>query len=150
MLYVDPTFDHFDYFLAIKDHFWPKLVTSTNRNVGPGTRAPSGRLFSWRFHELPLNQRVPKMGGSMLIQWQLMKPSGKKVIDYPHKKIEIMDQHRRTFHPLLGAGSPIQGPPDILVSTDSGLYRLPIPIPGTFVSVYSDLGETVLGASMTL
>ena len=22
------TFDHFDYFLAIKDHFWPKLVGS--------------------------------------------------------------------------------------------------------------------------
>ena len=59
----------------------------------------------------------------MLIQWQLIKPSGKKVIDYPHKKIEIMDSNRSTFHPLLGAGSPIQGPPAILVSTDSGSYR---------------------------
>jgi hypothetical protein len=78
-----------------------------------------------------------------------MKPSGEKVTDYPDKKIEIMDQIRSTFQPLLGAGSPILGPPAILVSTDSGLYRLPILIPGTFVSVYGDLAEKVLGASMT-
>ena len=69
-----------------------------------------------------------------------------KVIDYPHKKIEILDQNRSTFHPLLGAGSPIQGPPANLVSTDSGLYRLPILIPALFISVYGDLGKLVLGA----
>ena len=57
-----------------------------------------------------------------------------------------MDQNRSTFHPLLGVGSPIQGPSAILVSTDSGSYRLPILIPINFVSVYGDLGKLVLGA----
>ena len=56
-----------------------------------------------------------------------------------------MDQIRSTFHTVLDAGSPIQGPPAILVSTNSGLYQLPMLIPGNFVSVDGDLGEKVLG-----
>ncbi len=83
-----------DLFEVVKK--WPKLfLIKMMKKVW--LVALINNFFSWRCHDLKLNQHGLMIGEPMLIKFQVMRATGKKVIDQCHKNFEILKNLKCIF-----------------------------------------------------